>query len=286
VLTDTDIERLFVRYDLPEAGRDLVRKARASGPFRHGRNNTDAVRTRYISRKMGHALYATSRTIQLPALVLREEDPTIHELWPQPFTIDLMVDALQGGRTRRQHIPDLLLISEQEGFLIEEWRDEAKLLRLALQCSHLFHRDTAGCWHYTPAEEYFARTGLKYRLRSATELPRIYIANLHFLEDYSKEGVPAVPDKELARFRALLEQENPVRHVDLIYRHGFCADHIFQMLLMRTGFVDLHRQRLDLTEDLRIFRDEATARAHQLLQSAPVVPLPRAAGQMPPPVIT
>jgi putative transposase len=274
VLSNTDIERQFVRFNTPESGRSLVRQARANGPVRKLQSNTDSVRTRYISRKMGRALFAESRTVELPAIVLREADQAIHELWPQPFTIDLIVEAPAGGRTRRQHTPDLLLVSEEEGFLVEEWREEKRLLRLAMERPHLFHKDDEGCWHYKPAEEYFAKAGIKYRLRSADELPRIYIANLHFLEDYSKEEAPLVPSEEVARLRALLEQQASIRHVDLIYQHGFTADHIFQMLLMRIGFVDLYEQRMDLTDDLRIFRDETIYRADHLLQAPVIAQLP------------
>src|SRR5262245_9769863 len=139
MLSDIELEKLFAQLKTPEAGRQLIRRLRADGPVRDVQGRMDAVRTRFISKKMGRALYAESRTVELPAIVLREHDKQTLELWPQPCQLDLSIEGLR-GRTRLQHVPDLFLVTEQ-GFVMEEWREEARLLRLAAERPHHFLKD-------------------------------------------------------------------------------------------------------------------------------------------------
>jgi putative transposase len=277
MLSDTDLARRFAHLKTPEAGRTLIRQAREHGPARSLQRNTDAVRTRYISDKMGgRAIYAESRTVELPAIVLREKDQATLEFWTQPFTVDLVIAGAQGGRTRTTHTPDVLAI-ETDGFVVEEWREELRLLRMAAERPHLFHKDQAGRWHYGPAEQFFAERGLTYRLRSADELPRVFIANLHFLEDFSRADAPPVPVDVIERFRTVFKKDAVILHTDLVHRHQFNADHIFQMLLNGIAFVDLHAQRLDVTDALRVFRDETVYRADALLTQRTTHVLPPSA---------
>jgi len=267
MIQDSEIERWFSELRIPEAGRALIRRVRRGEAARQIQRQYDTVRTRFVSRKMGgRALIAESRTVEFPALYLHERDPEVQEYWPQPCTVDLFVDGMKGGRTRIPHTPDILLI-KNDGFVVEEWREELRLLRLAADRPHHFSKDENGKWHYRPAEEHFTAIGITYRLRSADELPRIYIANLHFLEDYSREEVPAVPKAEVERLQTLLTEHGSLAHLDLVRDHQFSADHIFQMVLAGIGYVDLHAQRLDKVEELIIFRDEVVARADSLLKS-------------------
>jgi putative transposase len=279
MLSDSDLERLFAERMTPEAGRTLIRKARALGPARDIQRNNDTVRTRYISRKMGGlAVLAESRTVELPAIVLKEKSATTLEYWAQPFTVDMSVTGPNGGRTRVQHTPDILDINTKE-FALEEWREERRLLKDALERPHLFHKSEDGVWHYLPAEEHFARLGLTHRLHSADELPRIFVANLHFLEDYSKEDVPAVPMEEERRLTKLLSANGAVPYLALLNTHNFSADHIFQLVLKGIGYVDFTTQRLGLEffDAMRIFRDEHVCRADQLLSAPLERALPKSA---------
>ena len=147
-------------------------------------------------------------------------------------------------------------------------------MKLAMNRPHHFVKDDSGQWHYVPAEEHFAAIGITHRLRSADELPRIYIANLHFLEDYCREDAPRIPEAEIKRLQALLAEQGSIAHLDLVRQHKFSADHIFQMLLAKVAYVDLFAQRLDKVEELHIFRDDVVARADSLLKHEAPSPLP------------
>ncbi len=276
MLTDTELDRLFAAWKTPEAGRQLIRKLRADGPVRKLQGRMDTVRTRYISKKMGRALYAESRTVELPGIVFREKDPKTTELWPQPCTVDLFISGMKSGRSRVQHTPDLFLITDS-GFVVEEWREEGRLLRLAQERPHHFVKDEEGNWHYLPAEEHFKALGIDYRLRSADEHPRIFLANLWFLEDYSLESALPVPAAETSRLLALLGERKYVPHLELIHEHHFKADHVFQLLLTEDVYVDLHATRLDVVDDLVIYCDKVVAQADALLRLATSSALPDSA---------
>ncbi|MDE2400177.1 MAG: transposase family protein [Burkholderiales bacterium] len=276
MLSDIELDRLFAQWNTPEAGRRLIREIRAIGPVRKLQGRMDTVRTRFISKKMARALYAESRTVELPAIQLHEHDKSTIELWPQPCTFDLMVQSMKSGRTRVQHTPDLFLITET-GFVIKELREEARLLGYAAERPHHFYKDEQGRWHYLPAEEHCAKLGIEYRLVSADEHPRIFLANLAFLEDYNLETTLAAPPDEANRLVKLLDDRGYIPHLELVHQHGFKADHIFQFVLNETVYVDLHTTRLDLVDDLLIYRDKVVARATELFNEPALKNLPESA---------
>lgn len=266
MLTDTELERLFAEWKTPEAGRRLIRELRQKGPVRNLQYRMDGVRSRFISKKMGRAVYAESRTCEFPALFIREHDPETVELWPQPCTLDLTVEGPNGGATRLQHTPDLFLI--EHGFVIEEWRETARLERLAAERPHHFYRDESGRWHYTPVEKHLKELGIEYRLRSSDEHPRKYLSNLSFLEEYSLESTPPVAEEERARLRDLLSEHNRLPHLQLIYEHGFEADDVFQLILEGVVYVDLHATLLRKTDELIVYKDQTIARADAIVRAA------------------
>lgn len=261
MLTDAEVEQMFTQLRTPEAGRRLVRDIRANSPVRKQQHVMSGVRTRFISRKMnGRALYAESRTCELPGVYIREFDGATLEMWPQPCELSLEIPGERRGRTRVLHTPDLFVISD-DGFVIEERREEERLLTLAAKFPHRYYKDTQGRWHYRQAEEHLGKLGIRYLLRSADEHPRTFLSNLELLADYSLETTPLVPAAEVQRLRLLLEQELKVAHLDLIEDHGFSADHVFQCLLSGDAYVNLYETLLSDTLELQIFKDQYTALA-------------------------
>lgn len=274
MLTDADLDRHLGALNIPTAGRELVRKIRKHGPVRDLQRRMDGVRTRYISAKMdGRALLAESRTCEFLGIYTAEFDPSTLELWPQPYKFDLEV-AGPKGKTRLQHTPDLLLIREHE-LVVEEWRMEERLQRLATERPLHFYKDEQGQWHYIPFEEHLKKLGLVYRLRSADEHPLDYTSNLMFLEDYTLDSAPPVPYDVSNKLAKLLETHRRVPHHELIEEHGFEADHIFQEVLSQRVYVNLYEVALRNTHDLVIYQNEAIATADKLLrQSQPAQYIP------------
>lgn len=275
MLTDDDVERLFVDFKTPTRGRDLIRTIRLDGPVRNLQTRMDGVRVRFMSRKMGRALLAESRTVEFPGIYVREFDPRTLEMWPQPCLLDLSIQG-EKGKTRLQHTPDLFVI-EEDGFLIEEWRQEERLLKAAMKHPDRFYKDEAGLWHYLPVEEHLATLGIRYRLRSANEHPRVLLSNLDFLEDFTLESAPAVPQEERNRLVRLLAERKRVQHGDLVAEHSFRADHVFQMVLDKTVYVNLKKTLLHKVDELVIYQGEAIAAAEELILQGRRPSLPESA---------
>ena len=123
MLTDIELENLFDELGTPEAGRNLVRKARREAPVRQVRSNGSNLITRYPSKKMNRVIETESRTAEFPAMLHYERDPKVLEYYAQPLEVDQKVPLANGKATRLLHTPDFLLIT-QDGIVIEEWRQE------------------------------------------------------------------------------------------------------------------------------------------------------------------
>lgn len=263
MLTNDDVEQLFFDFKTPPQGCALIRKIRTEGPVRELQHRNDGVRVRFISRKMNRALLAESRTVEFPGIYIREFDPCTLEMWPQPCLLDLSIQG-EKGKTRLQHTPDLFVI-EETGFLIEEWRQEERLLKAAIKYPERFYKDEAGLWHYLPIEEHLASFGIRYRLRSANEHPRVLLSNLAFLEDFTLESAPVVPQDERNRLVRLLAAHKRIDHASLVIEHSFKADHVFQMVLDKTVYVNLNETLLHKVDELVIYQNEAVAVAEKLI---------------------
>ncbi|TXD94216.1 transposase family protein [Mitsuaria sp. TWR114] len=276
MLTDIELERKFSEFNISRAGRALVRQIRDQGPVRNLQNRNDCVRTRIASRKMDRALYAESRTVEYPAIYLRERDRVTEEIWPQPCEFDLTLEGSRGGSTRVQHMPDLFLIDDT-GFVIEEWREEERLLRLAAKHPDRFYKDDAGRWHFTPVEKHCEAMGIQYRLRSADELPRVFLSNLRFLEDYSLETTPPLEDSVRRRIKTLLQERSRIPHLELVVAEGVCADDVFKAIEEGSAYVDLDKTLLRKTDELVIYQDKTVAQADALLNQQHMAALPGSA---------
>lgn len=268
MLPSVELDRLFAELKLPQRGRQLVRDVVSGDPVRPLQSRMDTVRTRFLSEKMGRAVYAESRTVELAAFVWYEHDRSVAAYYPQPCQLDLTVSGLRGGRTRIQHTPDVLVIQDGR-FFLDEWRTEDRLTRLADERPQHFQKDSNGTWHYLPAEEHCRQLGIVHRLRSADELPRTFIANMEFLRDFSRDDAPLVPEDAAAKLIALLTEHKRLRHLELVYKHGLDANHVFAMVLDGRVYVDLHATRCDQVDGLVIYASELIARADAVLKAGP-----------------
>lgn len=263
-LSDLEVEQLFAQWQIPAGGRELVRKARKTdvNPVRKQQHLNGAVRTLYMSQKMGRGLMAESRTCELPGLYIREHDPCTQEMWPQPFWLSIPVDG-EKGSTTVSHLPDLLLITD-EGFVVEEWREEERLQGLASKRPHRYYKDEHGKWHDRYVEAYLKKLGIKYFLRSADEHPRIFLTNLDLLADFSLENTPPVSEREIERLQTLLTDRLRSPYLELLEDHGFKPEHVLQSILAGHVYVDLHNTLLREVDELYIYRDQYVILAERL----------------------
>ncbi len=274
MLQDYEIEKLLVELNLPDEARKLIRFARTESPVRQVTSSNGNSIISFFSKKMGgRHLELESRTVEAPPATLYEDDKGCLEFWPQPFCIDLVIRDKNGKVTTRiRHYPDYLII-RADAVYVHEWRKEDRLLRLAAEGDQ-FYKDDNGRWHYRSVEEYFGSIGMMYELHSSLELPREYILNVSFLEDYQSPDCPPLPEEIEASLLQLITKRGSIPFLELIQDHGYTADNIFKAVVKKAVFVDLYYDRLDATADLIIHRDMSLAKAHRIIKTDRTPPLP------------
>ena len=119
-------------------------------------------------------------------------------------------------------------------------------------------------------EEYAARYGLTYCVRSSSGLNPIYVCNLNFLEDYLRDPDLQVDQAALKIMRDLFAEE-PVMTLKALLEHVE-ARHIYSALLLKYLYVDLNAAPLAESEYVHIFRDEQVARGYIILSESPYRP--------------
>lgn len=273
MLKEIEIEKLFAELSLPEAGRKLIRFARMHGPVKEANSRLGNCIVWHYSKKMGYKhLELESRTVEGAAATTYEDEYACLEFWPQPFQIDLSVINESGKvTTRKQHTPGFLII-KADGFYVHEWREEARLIKLAAETPQIF-KDSDNRWHSKLAEEYFEKLGMHYEMHSSIELPRTFIMNSRFLEDYQKPSCPPLPDDIELGIVDLLTQKSSVPFLTLL-ELGYTADSIYKALVKKLVSIDLYSTRLDETADLMIHRDMSIARAYRILKTDQQTSLP------------
>ena len=268
MLEIVELEDLFDRLGTPEAGRKLVRKARKEAPVRkvqsHGLSN---VITRYCSRKMNRVLSAESLTVEYPAMVRYERDPAVLAYYPQPVCLEIFPQDRNGKPTRTQHTPDFLVI-RKDGIWLEEWREEARLVKLAEKYPGRFVREADG-WHYPVFEDLVTPMGITYALRSADEHPRQYIQNLGFLWDYLSADYPEPCEGFFQSLKGMFADRAVIHLRELLDTDGFMADDVYKAIADGAVAFDLVNDDLSKTDRVAVFRDETALAFHRKAAEAP-----------------
>ena len=276
MLNDIELERLFIELDLSDKAREIVRKARISSPVRQVKSSIGNSVISFFSRKMGNRhLQLESRTVEAPAATIYEDDPACIEFWPQPLCADLVIKNENGQTSSRaQHFPDFLIV-RRIGIYIHEWREESRLMHLAAEGSQFF-KDQENHWHYRAAEDYFSQLNLHYEIHSSLELPRTFIQNIRFLEDYQSPACPLLNEETATNLQNLVSKQGSIPFLNLLKEHGFTADNIFKAIVEKLVVADLYNDRLDVSDRLMIHRDMAIARTYHAINidRTPTLPVP------------
>lgn len=265
MLSLVQLRNLFETLGTPPAGRILIEDARRNAPVRKVRSNSNNVITRFASRKMGRLIDTESRTVEYPAVVMYEHDDKVLEYYAQPVTLDLKWKAPSAKRPfRSPHTPDMLLIRE-DGFWIEEWKEEKKLLELQKKSPERIFKEN-GEWRHPAAEEKLLALGISYRIRTADEHPRTYVQNLTFLSDYLDPRWPCVEDEALAAIHAQFGDQAAIPLLHLIERGKarpsdlgeeilYTSDEIYKAIADGALSFDLMGDLLSDTHRAMVYRD-------------------------------
>ncbi len=265
MLSLVQLRHIFDRLGTPAPGRTLIENARLNVPVRKVRSNSTNVITRFMSKKMERSVDTESRTVEFPAVIMYEHDDKVLEYYAQPVKLDVKWQAPSAKRPFRiQHTPDMLLIRE-DGFWIEEWKEEKKLLELHKKSPERILKEN-GEWRYPAVEELLRNLGISYRIRTADEHPRTYIQNLTLLSDYFDAKCPNVEDERLAAIHGQFQDQAAVPLLHLIERGKsrtsdtgeevlYSSDEIYKAIADGALSFDLMGDLLSDTHRVMVYRD-------------------------------
>jgi putative transposase len=271
-VTTKPLSELLDRLAITPAGRKLINEAQAHSPVSAKMRKSYAVDITYHSHKMGGLVEVTSNRLDFPRTTLLEHDDDVLAYFPRPIALDICIDHPKIERTIRfQYIPNFMVVRKHR-IVIEEWREDDQLVKLAARQPNRYVQAGDGGWTSPPLIAHCDALGIQYEVHASSELPRRYVENIMFLRDYHDSMCPPLDPAARQTLQEFMA-EDPVRHLhDLIHVHGVRSDDIFKALADGLVVADLDDERLADSRRVRIFRDLQTLNIHRLA-SLNVVPL-------------
>ena len=281
------LKELFVDLGIPQTGQNLVLKARKEAPVRRVNSSRNTV-TKYNSQKMGVYIDTESRKGEYYAALRYEHDDNVLEYHPQPCQLPIV--RTNGNRIKNSYVinyPDFLVIRKNI-ILLEDWRDEKKLLKIAAKKPGRVVREEDG-WHDPDMEKYLSSFGIAYRLSSLNEHPEQFIRNLEFLSDYINYSYPKVDKWKYDSIKEVLS-ENPILSIEGLIellgekfncdlgtyiKHSTSEDKILSddiYKLIADGLItfDMYNDDISRTHIAQVYRDKVTMVFDQNSFSNPV----------------
>lgn len=255
MLEKHELEAIFDRLGTPQAGRELVRKARIMGPSREVKSRGGNVITLISSRKMQHEIRTESRHIEYAAAIMKEFDSNVLEYYAQPslLKLDLFDDC--GELHRISHYPDFLEIRE-DGFYLEEWKSEEKLQRLSEKQPYRYVKSNDGLWLSPQIEKQLADIGIRYRIHSGNEINRRRLNNYQHLAEYFDPTAEPCPETTVERLRSALAEHGALTIFELREApFNFSSDELFKAIADHLVVTDLDRDDLTDSRNCKIYRD-------------------------------
>lgn len=267
MLDEDALEQFMRSRHFPEKTRQVIRHIRSSDPSRRVESSNKSVAGRYPSLKMGVTIQAESHTNELAAVHGWEHDPKVLEFWDQPPQITLRYKTARGRSVGVPHTPDYFLIGEDfVGWV--ECKMEEDLQGLQEQQPTRYLKD-GDKWRCPPGEEYAARYGLEYFLRSSEDTDWFVIRNLNFLADYMLPTCPSPTKREKEVVAAIFSEQPWMRLSDLLKADPTVpADTIYKLITDGDLYFDMYGGLLSEMENARIFRDEVSSEAYRFMLPA------------------
>jgi len=246
---------------------DLIAVIRSSPPSRRVQGRNKNVCGVYPSRKMGLTIQFESRTVELWAIYHMEHDPKVLEFYDQPPPFLIQYKNKSGRNIGHYHTPDFFVLRD-DGACWEEWKTASELEKLAEKYPGRYQKTASGCWRCPPGEAHASQFGLKYCVRTDTELHPVFTQNLIFLEDYygNKSSLITFHAKEITQ---LVQKNLGITIAALLSElEGVCANDVYIMIATEQLYVDLSDVHIIEHWRTRLWIDQQTHDAYTHAQSS------------------
>jgi transposase InsO family protein len=241
MLSTEDLLAWYQRLAISARTRSVIDHIRSSDPSRLVGGGKRNVSGRYPSEKMGVTIQFESHQVELAGIFGMEFDPDVLEYYDQPPAIKLNYASAKGKRLGVLHTPDFFVTRNScAGW--EEWKTEEELEKLAKANPNRYCRDQSGAWICPPGVAYAEALGMYYRVRSSVEINPTYMRNIVYLDDFLREGSPAIANEDKEYLRRI---STGIPGIQLMELHNategvLARDVIFGAIAIGVIHVNLH----------------------------------------------
>ncbi len=257
-LTDDEFRELARSLGATPEVIEMINVIRHSPASRPTNSTPFSVAGRFSSLKMRRSIFFESHRGELPWLWLAEHDDSVLEMFDQPdLKVPLhWVDAASEHKRTSRSTPDFLTV-ETRGIVVNEIKDECRLVRLSAERSGLYVKKDNGSWSCPSAEAWAESLGIRYVLWSTAELPQTLARNEEFLDDFLGLDPVTLPDEITAAVRAAVVMEPGITIARLlrIPELAKSADPLWILIGGGTVWVDLENDQLADPDHTRVFAD-------------------------------
>jgi len=273
------VEKTVFDLALPQQARDYIFNCFQHGPYRRVQSNRGTNTNHcFFSRKMQNQQYLESRKGEWARAALMDADGSdVICFLAQPAPVQLVHKGPDGtARTTAIYHADFLVV-RRNSIVVVQQRDLGVLTEDALTRPHEWYRDDAGTWHFRAADEAFEEIGIPHEVSHNDELSPVLIRNERFLQDYTRQGAPRLPEDKKNRLSAFIRERRMCSFYQTMMECELTADEINTAIVDNTVYVNLTEDLVDDTANLVLFSDGPTARAFKLAGgnvAEPPLPLP------------
>lgn len=270
MFTEQGLQGYYARLNLQKAARQLIDEIRSSEPARRVKSGRKNEVVYFPSRKMGWTVQAESATVEFALILQLEHEVKVLEYYDQPNQIKLVYRAKgRHGKADKMvgilHTPDFFVMRVDGAGWIE-CKTEPELAKLAEESPNRYVKNVEGSWRCPPGEACAEPLGLFYELWSTAEVSWQFHNNMLYLDDYFRGGDLRVADEAGQEVRCLVTRNPGMLLKDLRAQAEIAtSDDINMMILNDQIFVDLFAYQLHEPEQVPVFGDHWTAKAHRAI---------------------
>lgn len=249
------------QQQLTASAKDLIATIRSTPPSRRVQGRAKNVSGVYPSRKMGQTIQFESHTVELWAIYQMEHEEEVLEFYDQPPPFKIQYQNKTGRKIGHYHTPDFFVL-RTSGAAWEEWKTETELKRLAEKYPGRYQKTADGKWHSPPGTAHASSYGLKYHIRTDSELHPIFTQNLIFLEDYLRfnTNIPHTITEQI--LTAVQAKPGITITATLASIPGIRANDIYAIIATEQLYVDLYASPLVEHWRVQLYPDQQTHQAY------------------------
>ncbi|USK74789.1 Mu transposase C-terminal domain-containing protein [Peribacillus frigoritolerans] len=263
MMTEVELEEWFIKNNIPEHTKELIKEIRLSDPYRKVQSGRGNVSGAYPSKKMGFTIQFESHTVELPAIYEMEYNQSILEYYDQPKPVFMEYLSGSGRKISVNSTPDFFILGEKEAYW-EEWKTEEELLKLSIKSPNRYVKDKDDNWRCPPGESFADKFGLRFVLRSSKEINWIFQRNIKLMEEYIKNSyLEEVALEKIKVVKEIVASNFGITIKELLdCNHLLKPEDLYIMVAEDILYADIRKYVLIEHEKVQIFMDKGMADIH------------------------